>query len=118
MSIFRETKTPYEFLIRFNEIGEVQGAHIAYLERVYKEEEIISQKTSIPLPISLGIQDGFPLQDILNEVQASVILDNENLRDENLNYKNQLNIYEKQIQTLENKILELTSKEENLKNQK
>jgi hypothetical protein len=90
MSNFKETKTPYEFLVRFNENGDVQGAHVVYLERVYKDKEVINQKTSDPLPISLGIEMGFPLSDILDELQTSYITTNEKLFSENFELKKQL----------------------------
>lgn len=73
MANFTETKTPYEFLVRFNEQGQIQGAHVGFLEKVLKDGELISTKIGDVIPVSIGLEQGFPLSEILNTIQIEAL---------------------------------------------
>jgi len=73
MSVFTETRKPYEFLIRWNKDGIIQGAHIAFLDTVLKDGEIINQTQSSVESVAIGEQIGFPLADVLSQLQIDVL---------------------------------------------
>lgn len=74
MSNFKETKKPYEFLVRFNEDGSISGAHVGWLEQVYKDDVVINRSEKVEA-VAIGNDAGFPLATILNEVQISALID-------------------------------------------
>jgi len=73
MSVFTETRKPYEFLIRWNKDGIIQGAHIAFLDTVLKDGEIINQTQSSVESVAIGEQIGFPLADVLSQLQIDAL---------------------------------------------
>jgi len=73
MSVFTETRKPYEFLIRWNNDGIIQGAHIAFLDTVLKDGEIINQTQSSVESVAIGEQIGFPLADVLSQLQIDAL---------------------------------------------
>jgi len=73
MSVFTETRQPYEFLIRWNNDGVIQGAHIAFLDTVLKDGEIINQTQSSVESVAIGEQEGFPLLDVLSQLQIDAL---------------------------------------------
>jgi len=73
MSVFTETRQPYEFLIRWDNNGIIQGAHIAFLDTVLKDGEIINQTQSSVESVAIGEQIGFPLADVLSQLQIDVL---------------------------------------------
>ena len=79
MAQFTEKRTPYELLFRWSNDGILQGAHIAFLDTVLKDGEILNQSQSPAQAVAIGEQAGFPLADILNQVQIDLIKNNEAL---------------------------------------
>ena len=73
MSVFTETSQPYEFLIRWDNNGIIQGAHIAFLDTVLKDGEIITQTQSSVESVAIAEQVGFPLADVLSQLQIDVL---------------------------------------------
>jgi len=73
MATFTETRTPYEFLIRWDNDGNIQGAHIAFLDTVLKDGEIINQTQSSVESVAIGEQVGFPLADVLSQLQIDAL---------------------------------------------
>ena len=73
MSVFTETRQPYEFLIRWDKDGIIQGAHIAFLDTVLKDGEIINQTQSSVESVAIAEQVGFPLADVLSQLQIDVL---------------------------------------------
>lgn len=68
MAEFREERTPYEFLIRWNSDGTISGAHVSFLDTVYKDNEILTQTPSQVESVAIAEEEGFPLNDILSQV--------------------------------------------------
>ena len=73
MSVFTETRKPYEFLIRWDKNGIIQGAHIAFLDTVLKDGEIVTQTQSSVESVAIGEQVGFPLADVLSQLQIDAL---------------------------------------------
>ena len=73
MSVFTETRQPYEFLIRWDNNGIIQGAHIAFLDTVLKDGEIVTQTQSSVESVAIAEQVGFPLADVLSQLQIDVL---------------------------------------------
>ena len=107
MSNFKETKTPYEFLVRFNQDGSISGAHIAWLEQVYKDDVVINQSEKVEA-VAFGTQTGFPLASILNEVQISALIDLEIAKKEIEAFQKNEQFLKEQIAILEQKIIDLS----------
>ena len=87
MATFLETKTPYEFLIRWDNNGVIQGAHIAFLETVLKNGEVITQTQSSVESVEIAGQLGFPLSDVLSQIQIDALKQIEVLKSENESLK-------------------------------
>jgi hypothetical protein len=68
MANFKEERTPYEFLVRWNTDGTISGAHISWLDTVYKDDEILTQTPSQVESVAIAEQEGFPLNDVLSQV--------------------------------------------------
>ena len=68
-----KSKTPNEFLVRWSDTGTIQGAHIVFREAVIEDGTELSSKLLPTQPVSLDGEAGFPLSDVLAEVQASAL---------------------------------------------
>lgn len=68
MSQFEEKRTPYEFLVRWDSAGNISGAHVAWLDTLLKDGEIINQSVSNAESVAFAEQAGFPLEDILSTI--------------------------------------------------
>jgi len=88
MSVFTETRTPYEFLVRWNQDSTLSGAHVGFLDTVLKDGEILSQKQNNVESVAIGLQEGFPLDDILEQTLIDALLLIETLKAEILALKN------------------------------
>jgi len=88
MSVFTETTSPYEFLVRWNN-GIIAGAHVGFLETVLKDGKIISQKQKNVESVAIGLQEGFPLTEILDQTLIDALLLIEATQAENNNLKSQ-----------------------------
>ena len=111
MAEFTETRTPYEFLVRWNKDGTIQGSHVGWLDTVKKDGEILTQT---PSNVEAVGADGFPLNDILSQLQidslkeidvlkAEAVLINQEkitLKSENSSLIAQVLSLEKQIEDL------------------
>ena len=92
MSVFTETRSPYEFLIRWNQDSTLSGAHIGFLDTAFKDGEILSQKQNNVESVAIGLQEGFPLLDVLNQSLIDALLLIETLQAEILELKNPIAI--------------------------
>jgi hypothetical protein len=79
MAVFTEERTPNEFLVRWNKEGLIQGAHVGWLDTVLKDGVVLSQTETNVESVAIGLSDGFPLVDILTQLQVDCILERENL---------------------------------------
>jgi hypothetical protein len=79
MAVFTEERTPNEFLVRWNKEGLIQGAHVGWLDTVLKDGVVLSQTETNVESVAIGLSDGFPLTDILTQLQVDCILERENL---------------------------------------
>jgi hypothetical protein len=82
MTQFTEVKTPYEFLIRWNNDGTISGAHIGFLETVLKDGEILTQRQNNVESVEIGLNEGFPLANILDQVLIDSLILIEKLQSE------------------------------------
>jgi hypothetical protein len=82
MTQFTEVKTPYEFLIRWNNDGTISGAHIGFLETVLKDGEILTQKQNNVESVEIGLNEGFPLSNILDQALIDSLILIEKLQSE------------------------------------
>jgi hypothetical protein len=79
MAVFTEERTPNEFLVRWNNEGAIQGAHVGWLDTVLKDGVILSQTETNVESVAVGLSDGFPLTDILTQLQVDCVLERETL---------------------------------------
>jgi hypothetical protein len=79
MAAFTEERTPNEFLVRWNREGVIQGAHVGWLDTVLKDGVVLSQTETNVESVEMGLQEGFPLTDILTQLQVDCILERETL---------------------------------------
>jgi hypothetical protein len=79
MAVFTEERTPNEFLVRWNNEGVIQGAHVGWLDTVLKDGVLLSQKETNVESVAIGLSEGFPLGDILTQLQVDCILERETL---------------------------------------
>jgi hypothetical protein len=96
MAVFTEKRTPYEFLVRWSNEGIIQGAHIGWLDTVLKDAEVISQTPTNVESIAIGITEGFPLADILNQFSIDCMLKSDTLKLEIEELKKQIEELKKQ----------------------
>lgn len=83
MAEFREERTPYEFLVRWNADGTISGAHVSFLDTVYKGDEILTQTPSQVESVAIAEQEGFPLNDILDQLLIDILKENQYLKNNN-----------------------------------
>ena len=74
MSITK-TKTPHEFLVRWNDSGSLSGAHVAFREAISEDGTEISSKFLAPEPVAIGGNAGFPLADVLDAIHTTALAD-------------------------------------------
>jgi hypothetical protein len=79
MAAFTEERTPNEFLVRWNREGLIQGAHVGWLDTVFKDGVVISQTETNVESVAVGLSEGFPLTDILTQLQVDCVLERETL---------------------------------------
>jgi hypothetical protein len=67
------TKSPYEFLVRWRE-GKIAGAHVGF-ELTTKEDGVVISVTPLPvMAVNIGQGVGFPLADILEQLQIDALV--------------------------------------------
>ncbi|CAO3426706.1 hypothetical protein [Azospirillum argentinense] len=67
------TKTPYELLVRWDQSGALQGAHVQYRYVIRDGEDVIGETLGQAVPLTLEAADGFPLGDLLSQVQIDAL---------------------------------------------
>jgi hypothetical protein len=72
-------QVPYEFLVRMNAQGQIAGAHVQFLEQIVEDGTVLSEKVLDAQPVSLAGESGFPISQIINDVQATAIATTESL---------------------------------------
>lgn len=66
--------TPHEFLARWDDSGNFQGAHVVFLGKVLDDNgSVIAAQTLPPQSIAIGEQQGFPLAAILEPLQIDAL---------------------------------------------
>lgn len=66
-------KLPYELLFRWKD-GELTGSYIRHLERILDDQgALLLEREGPPESVAVAGQSGYPLQDVLNHVQAGAI---------------------------------------------
>lgn len=70
MAIVKESR-PYEYLVRFDNQGNVRGQHIKYIERVYDDQtgEVYAEREAEVLPVGAEAAQ-IPLQTALGDTFA------------------------------------------------
>ncbi len=68
-----KSQTPNEFLVRWSDAGQIQGAHIVFREAVIEDGVELSSRLLPAQPVALAGEVGFPLGDVLAEVQSSAL---------------------------------------------
>jgi TolA-binding protein len=101
MSKFTESRTPYEFLVRWNQDSTISGAHVGFLDTVLKDGEVLTQKQNNVQSVALGLQEGFPLSDVLEQVLIDALLLIETLQSQNAGLKSEVETKDKEIAELE-----------------
>lgn len=76
MSITK-TKTPNEFLVRWDDAGALKGAHIVFREAITEDGAELSSKLLPAQGVALAGSAGFPLQDVIDAITASALASNE-----------------------------------------
>lgn len=61
-----KTSHPYEFLIRWDQQGNLAGAHVVWREVYTEDGEIITERMSDAQPVAIGQAEGFPLASVLD----------------------------------------------------
>jgi|GEM_PF-2298126 len=101
MSKFTESRTPYEFLVRWNQDSTISGAHIGFLDTVLKDGEVLTQKQNNVQSVALGLQEGFPLGDVLEQVLIDALLLIETLQSDIAALKSEVESKDKEIAELQ-----------------
>ena len=68
-----KSQTPNEFLVRWSDAGQIQGAHIVFREAVVEDGVELTSRLLPAQPVALAGSTGFPLADVLGDVQASAL---------------------------------------------
>lgn len=74
-----DRQTPYEILVRFDEDGNLSGAHVRYLRTVILDGELLKAEPGPALPINL---EGFPTSAVMDDVSKQAIANEVTLREE------------------------------------
>lgn len=69
----KKNKVPYEFLVRFNDLGELKGAHVGFMTVISEGSVILSRNIENVQPVAVGEVLGFPLAEILDIIQIEAL---------------------------------------------
>ncbi|MCC6779777.1 MAG: hypothetical protein IT537_24615 [Hyphomicrobiales bacterium] len=73
-------KLPYEVLFRFDEFGALAGAHVQWRHVITDDAgSKVAEAIEHAKPVAIGEREGFPLTDILDEVQRAAVLQAESV---------------------------------------
>lgn len=65
---------PQEFLARWDDQGNFQGAHVVFLGKVLDDDgNVLAAQAMPPQSISIGELQGFPLNEILTQMQIDAL---------------------------------------------
>lgn len=80
-----EKKLPYEFLARWGTDGTLIGAHVGFRSMMLRDGAPIPGMETVHdvMPVDVGLKSGFPLADIVNQLQADALSRNAVLVEEN-----------------------------------
>lgn len=67
-------KRPYEFLVRWKD-GIISGAHVGFEVTVTENGQVISTTPLNVVSVDIGTGQGFPLADILGQIQVDALKD-------------------------------------------
>ena len=67
-------KRPYEFLVRWKD-GVLVGAHVGFEVTVTENGQVLSTTPFNVVPVDVGQGQGFPLDDILEQLQIDAMKD-------------------------------------------
>ena len=73
MPTFTETKQPYELLVRWDHAGAIAGAHVGFRTITTKDGVVIADKPDDVMPVAVGGAAGYPLADILGQLQIDAL---------------------------------------------
>lgn len=81
MPDYNEVSRPYELLFRFNTgpEGGLQGAHIGFLDVMYKDGVIITQNPRPVECVAVAEEEGFPLSQALQLLHVELLKERDNL---------------------------------------
>ena len=68
-----KSQTPNEFLVRWSDAGQIQGAHIVFRESVIEDGTELTSRLLPAQPVALAGAAGFPLADVLADVQSAAL---------------------------------------------
>jgi len=78
-----EIKRPYEFLARWNaKTGLLQGAHVGFANTVLRDGVFLTEVVEPVQSVAVGLQLGYPLNDILQQLQIDALAERDRLTDE------------------------------------
>lgn len=109
-----EEKRPYEFLVRWQD-GVVKGAHVGYVHRILRDGVVVSETPGDVTPVTVGIQVGFPLADILDQIQIGALLALEEARVEKVALETTLAARQSEYENLQSAVMKLLSEYETYK---
>jgi hypothetical protein len=66
-------KQPYELLVRWRE-GKISGAHVGFELTTTEDGKVLSTSPLAVIPVDIGQGIGFPLADILAQVQVDALV--------------------------------------------
>ncbi|QCO07545.1 hypothetical protein [Azospirillum argentinense] len=66
-------KHPYELLVRWDQSGALQGAHVQYRYVIRDGVDVIGETIGQALPLTLEAADGFPLGDLLSQAEEDAL---------------------------------------------
>lgn len=68
-----KTTRPYELLIRWDQLGALQGAHVVWREVFAEGDEIVAERLSDAQPLSVAASAGFPISEVLGTALADAL---------------------------------------------
>jgi hypothetical protein len=90
MAEVTEIRIPYEFLARWDESGALIGAHVCFRTRLVLDGSVVVDRIEPAVPVALGADAGYPLSDLLDQLQIDALLRADRLEAENRNLRAEL----------------------------
>ena len=102
MTITREQR-PYEILFRYDEDGTLKGGHCIMIDAIIEDGIVIQTSPGLAQSIAIANRAGFPLSDIMDDVQIALAGTTETLYTENDKLKTERDIAVSKLETAEEK---------------